>query len=201
MHAMLGLAASELLTEHPRDTSLLPAAMAHRVKAIQAIKRALAGAPRADTFEEGNALMATCFALTFQSVLLDDGMVEYMTFIRGIVIVGIQMYVKGASFLFGNFLGEKAVDALEPYIRQVPVIEASWTDAACLAIRGLAPLCQAAAEAEYQELLLAIAEKLYVSSWDGACISSFLVLLCLCLSLSCSSRPSPALSLSLVFSG
>ncbi len=174
MHAILGLAASELSSDDQRDPSLLAAAMAHRVKAIKALKRAIAGASRADTFEEGNALMATCFALTFQSVLLDDGMIEYMTFIRGVIIVSIQMYCKGAKFLFGNFLGEAATQALEPFMQQVPVIETSWTDAAALSIRALEPLCKHEIERGYQQGLAHIAEQLYVSSWSGG--SQFLSL-------------------------
>jgi hypothetical protein len=73
MHAILGYAASDLMQNDP---GLLPAAIDHRVKAIRAIKKTLSDVPRADTFEEGNAMMATCFALTFQSVFLNDGMAE-----------------------------------------------------------------------------------------------------------------------------
>ena len=97
MHAILGYAASELICQ---DASLVAPAMAHRLKAIKAVKKSLAEAPKANTFEEGNALMATCFALTFQSVLLDDGMVEYMTFIRGIIIVAIQMCMSLRTLFF-----------------------------------------------------------------------------------------------------
>lgn len=89
MHAILGLSASDLMVQE--DPSLVTFAMTHRLKAIKAIKKALSETPKTNTFEEGNALMATCFALTFQSVLLDDGMAEYMTFCRGIVLVAIQM--------------------------------------------------------------------------------------------------------------
>lgn len=53
MHAILGLAASDLMTQDP---SLAQFAMAHRLKAIKAIKKTLGEAPRTDTFEEGNAL-------------------------------------------------------------------------------------------------------------------------------------------------
>ncbi len=56
MHALLGLAASELM-QH--DSSLVAPAIAHRVKAIKAIKKTLASTPKASTFEEGNALLAT----------------------------------------------------------------------------------------------------------------------------------------------
>ncbi|RYC60604.1 hypothetical protein CHU98_g5615 [Xylaria longipes] len=85
----LSLAASELMIQDP---SLVTFAMAHRLKAIKAIKRTLTDVPKTNTFDEGNALLATCYALTFQSVMLDDGMAEFMIFCRGIVIVAIQMY-------------------------------------------------------------------------------------------------------------
>lgn len=70
MHSILGLAASELIAS---DASLAEAAMAHRLKSIQAIKRKLADSNQGITYAEGNALIATCFALTFQSVILEDG--------------------------------------------------------------------------------------------------------------------------------
>lgn len=70
MHSILGLAASELIASDP---SLAGAALAHRLKSIQAIKRKLAASNSSITYAEGNALIATCFALTFQSVILEDG--------------------------------------------------------------------------------------------------------------------------------
>lgn len=70
MHSILGLAASELIAT---DASLAEAAMVHRLKSIQAIKRKLAASNQGITYAEGNALIATCFALTFQSVILEDG--------------------------------------------------------------------------------------------------------------------------------
>lgn len=70
MHSILGLAASELIAS---DASLAEAAMAHRLKSIQTIKRKLAASNSGITYAEGNALIATCFALTFQSVILEDG--------------------------------------------------------------------------------------------------------------------------------
>lgn len=171
MHAILGYAASELMAN---DASLAAAAMDHRVKAIRAIKRTLAdvGSRAGDLFEEGNALIATCFALTYQSVLLDDGLAEYMTFIRGVVIVAIQMYTKGARILFPNLLGDRQKALLEPHMRALPPIKRDWADRAVASIRALEPLCSGEGrelERRYWELILAMGEKLSVSSWDGAC--------------------------------
>ncbi|KAL2133349.1 hypothetical protein VTI74DRAFT_2513 [Chaetomium olivicolor] len=191
MHAILGYAASDLLSTS--DPGLLEAAMTHRLKAIKAIKKSLSAAASSssssssssccssstaqsscgsgtDMFEEGNALMATCFALTYQSVHLDDGMAEYMTFIRGIMIVAIQMYIKGAKLLFGQMLGDKQKEMLEPFMRDVPLVEKSWVDAAVEAIQGLEGLVQGEGrevERKYWELLLEMGKACWESSWKG----------------------------------
>ncbi|KAI1816393.1 C6 zinc finger protein [Poronia punctata] len=164
MHAILGLAASDLMIQDP---SLVTFAMAHRLKAIKAIKKTLTNVPKTsdDTFEEGNALLATCFALTFQSVMLDDGMAEFMTFCRGIVIVAIQMYCKGAKFIFSNFLGEGRVNELQPLMDAIPPIRQSWTDMAVANIAALRPLCEMQVEVEYLGLLTDVAQALYTSSF------------------------------------
>ena len=171
MHAILGLAASDLMSQ---DSSLAQAAMAHRLKAIRAIKRFLAGMPRANhSFDDANALVATCFALTFQSVVLDDGMAEYMTFIRGILIVSMQMWVKGFQPLFQNMTGPDSQALLAPHMEGLPLIPTEWTDRAMAAIDGLRPLCRHRVEVEYQELLAEMCRTLYVSSFGGEFFLSF----------------------------
>lgn len=164
MHAILGFAASDLMV---KDSSLMAPALSHRLKAIKAIKKTLSDSPKADTFEEGNAMMAACFALTFQSVLLDDGMVEYMTFIRGVIIVAMRMYVQGAKLLLGEYLGARQEEVLQPFMEQVPLIEQSWATAAVAAIELLEPLCQHPIRKQYHEKILDMAEQLQISSYGA----------------------------------
>ncbi|KAI1175735.1 C6 zinc finger protein [Nemania sp. FL0916] len=162
MHAILGLAASDLMVQDP---SLVTFAMAHRLKAIKAIKKTLTDVPKTNTFEEGNALLATCYALTFQSVMLDDGMAEFMTFCRGIIIVAIQMYCKGAKFIFSNFLNNEGMGQLQPLLESTPPIQKDWTDMAVANIAALEPLCKQPVEIEYFQLMTNIANALYSSSF------------------------------------
>ncbi|KAI1766608.1 hypothetical protein GGR53DRAFT_485927 [Hypoxylon sp. FL1150] len=162
MHAVLGLAASDLMTQDP---SLVTFAMMHRVKAINAIKRSLSDAPRMDTFEEGNALMAACFALMFQSIALDDGMAEYMTFIRGIVLVSAQMHCKGVKFIFSNLSHLDTSAILKPHMDALPLVRRDWVDMAVASIHGLEPLCRHQVEMEYHRLILEMAEALYTDSF------------------------------------
>ncbi|PHH75862.1 hypothetical protein CDD82_4236 [Ophiocordyceps australis] len=165
MHAILGLAASEL--SHG-DASLVTAAISYRVRAVSAIKKRLVEASTTETtYEEANALVATCFALTFQSVSLDDGLAEYMTFIRGIFIVGMQMLLKGISPIFGCLFDGKQNEAMAPVMQHLPLIQKPWVDASVVAISGLRPLCATALDLDYYHQLLNIASKLYTSSFDA----------------------------------
>ncbi|PFH62055.1 hypothetical protein XA68_15263 [Ophiocordyceps unilateralis] len=167
MHAVLGFAASEL--SHTEESSdLLTAAMNHRVKAIRAIKKRLTEGSGVDmTYEEANALVATCFALTFQSVSLDDGLPEYMTFIRGILIIGMQMMLKGITPLFDSLFEDRQDELMAAPILGFPLIPSGWADAAAVAISALRPLCVDAVEVAYHRQLTAIAQKLQISSFDA----------------------------------
>jgi hypothetical protein len=165
MHAILGLAASSLeLT----DGSLVTAAVAHRVKAIKAIRKRLANTSRASiNFEEANALVAACFALAFQSISLEDGLAEYMTFIRGIVVVGMQMAFRGIKPLFTNLFDDERENILEPHMEGLPLIQRDWADAAFESLSGLKLLCVRQVETEYHERLVEIVEKLYINSFEA----------------------------------
>ncbi|KAH8200454.1 hypothetical protein TruAng_005347 [Truncatella angustata] len=164
MHAILGLSASELMVNEP---NLATFAMTHRLKAIKAIKKQLTDGLKTDPAAEGNALVATCFALTFQSVLLDDGMAEYMTFIRGILITAIQMWCKGAKFMFHNFIGEDQMAILKPLMEQVPITNKGWTDMAVAGMKALRPLCKHEVEIAYHGMIQEIAETLYTSPFKA----------------------------------
>ena len=94
---MLALSASGIAC-YTDETYLNLTAMTHRVKAIEALNTAVARG--LSSFEQGNAMIATTFCLLFQSALLNDGLGEYMSFIRGTVAIGIQMVIKGYKFMF-----------------------------------------------------------------------------------------------------
>ena len=172
MHALLGLAASDLMQQDP---SLLTFAMAHRLKAIRAIKKRLSEMSRTTEVrqDESNAMVATCFALTFQSVQLDDGMAEFMAFVRGILIVCMQMWMKGVSPIFTNMVNEDAENLLAPFMQDLPLIQTEWSDMALVAIQNLRPLCFDEVEIEYHDLLLDWVQKLFTSSFDGEFSFSF----------------------------
>ncbi|KAF9770820.1 hypothetical protein IL306_011578 [Fusarium sp. DS 682] len=165
MHAILGFSASELMR---KDASVVSSAMNHRIKAIRAIKKRLAETARSSMdYEEANAMVATCYALTFQSVSLEDGLTEFLTFIRGIMIVGMQMLFRGIKPIFENMMEPEQDALLEPLMQGLPLIPKGQTDSAMEALTNLKPLCTQTVEIEYHQHLVKMVEKLYINSWDG----------------------------------
>ncbi|KAJ4169431.1 hypothetical protein NW754_016459 [Fusarium falciforme] len=165
MHAILGFSASQLIKT---DASIVTAAMSHRVKAIRAIKKRLSETSRAPIeSEEANAMIATCFALTFQSVSLEDGLAEFLTFIRGIMVVGMQMMFRGIKPLFQNMPEQEQDALLEPLMEGLPLIQKGYVDSAMEAVVNLKPLCKEQVEIEYHQHLVNILEQLYLNSWDA----------------------------------
>jgi hypothetical protein len=126
--------------------------------------------PSDNFYEECNALIATCFVLTFQSVLLEDGMAEYMSFIRGVIIVSVQMYMQGggAHLVFSDYMGDDSqVGRLQPHMEKLPLVNKEWVDAAVEAIAGLEGLLTDEVERQNWEMIYDMAKKLYTSSWEG----------------------------------
>ncbi|KAM0564525.1 hypothetical protein ACHAPJ_000739 [Fusarium lateritium] len=165
MHAILGFSASEIMRT---DASVVSSAMNHRIKAIKAIKKRLAETARTSIeYEEANAMVATCYALTFQSVSLEDGLAEFLTFIRGIMIVGMQMLFRGIKPLFENMAEQDTDSLLEPLMGGLPLIQKGYVDSVVEAITNLKPLCKEQVEIEYHQHLVNMTEKLYINSWDA----------------------------------
>jgi hypothetical protein len=161
---MLGLAASDIAS-HTDDKDLALTAITHRVKSIEslnaAVRRGLA------SFEQGNAMLATCFALLFQSTLLNDGLGEYMSFIRGCIAIGIQMATKGFSFVFTGLWGDDQLKIIDPVLNKAPLIESKVVSSACRSLEKMTPLCKTKVELDMLGLLLSMARNLVTSSRDG----------------------------------
>jgi hypothetical protein len=104
-----------------------------------------------------------------------------MTFIRGILIVGMQMMFRGIKPIFTTLMDEEQKEKLlEPLMEGLPLIQRGWADSALEAIGSLRPLCIEQVQIEYYDKLMDIVQKLYISSWDGKCPSNVLVCLFQC---------------------
>ena len=168
LHAMLALSASDLacskrqVVDRPQLTSV---ALAHRVKAISALNNAISTG--IDGFEAGNAMVATCFALVFQSTLINDGLSEYMTFIRGTLAISIQLGMRKMKILFKNLFGNEGFNKVDSAVSATPPIKAEIVAGCCRSFEQFAHLCQSKTEIEVYTLLVSTARSLTSSYRDG----------------------------------
>lgn len=166
---MLALSASDIAEHNPSPASpeLECVAMSHRIKAIASLNDAI-GKPL-ESIEQGNAMIATCFSLLFQSTLIDDGLVEYMTFIRGVLVVSMHMGQKNIGFLFEHMFDQAQVVASE--LTDSPLIDPELAGRACRSLEQLSPLVKNPREVEFYGYLLSTARALFTSSQDGTHLS------------------------------
>jgi hypothetical protein len=125
MHAILGFAAShlELLTAVDLKTT----AMYHRVQAIKGSAVALSKTNRSG--DDGDALVASCYLLTFQSTYMKEGIVEFLHFIRGCSLVWNQLLYEKVHLTF--FLtAESLHEFMMPRLVALPVIDPELLESA-----------------------------------------------------------------------
>jgi hypothetical protein len=163
---MLALSASDIeATSKKPSTELAQAAISHRILALKYFNSALSAGLH--TFEEGNAMLATCWVLQYQSILIDEGLSEYLTFVRGCVLVPLHMAGQDLKFIFKNLLSDDEMEKIRPFLQDLPAVDSRSVDAACASLKSLGPLCDREAEKKTQERLLELARKFYLSSCDG----------------------------------
>jgi hypothetical protein len=163
---MLALSASDIEAASSQHSSeLTQSAMYHRVLAIKSLNCALSTGLH--TFEEGNAMIATAYILISKSSLMDEGLAEYLTFVRGLVLISLQMGFKGLKFLFHNLLSNHDLEDISPYLKDVPEIDLGPVDAAYASLEKIRPLCEREYEKVFHACLLHITRNLYSSQQEG----------------------------------
>lgn len=160
---MLALSAQELSDTQPPCWELQRIALTYRVKSITALNHAISQPDI--SVDHGNAMLATCFVLLFQSVLLEDGLVEYMSFIRGVIAVCMHMGANNLKFLFANLLDQTSI--VHKSLQETPLINPELAQGACRSLEKFANLVKNPREVEYFGHLLSVARNLFTSSADG----------------------------------
>lgn len=164
MHAMLALSASELREDEP-SPDLTYTAIQHRILAIRTLSESISRGCHSS--EEGNAMIATCYALIHQSALLDDGICEFMSFTRGLVKVLFHMGRNKLNMLFRNIIGDELMQTMGPYLEGHPVVPIEVIEEATLAIQAIEKLCQTDGEKRMYECILELVTGLAVSKRAG----------------------------------
>ena len=119
MHALLGLGASHLHRKSP-SPSYLASAVAHLGHAIAGLNSAIV---KPDLLpHEADAMLAAVYALTFQASYMEDGLVDFMTLVRGCALIMRQILSGGIATSF-DLRPDAYVSHLEPGVSQLSAID------------------------------------------------------------------------------
>jgi hypothetical protein len=121
MHALLGLSASHLHRVDPK-ASYHETAVSHRGHAIVGLNHAIANLTSSTPAHETDAMLAAVYSLCFQASYMEDGLVDFMTMVRGCALITEQIRSSGATTSF--WLKDDAYLAqLEPGVSNLPPID------------------------------------------------------------------------------
>ncbi|TVY59439.1 Uncharacterized protein LSUE1_G007758 [Lachnellula suecica] len=155
MHALLSLSASHLtkLTK----SSFTAAAQTHRLSAITGLNNVL-NEP-VTSAEQGDAILATCYALLMQSWYMDDGLPTFLVLTRSCDAITrhVQSLKVGSIFAHENL--ESRVESMQTRLIGAPAFSTECLRSAISSLNGLLPLCRQA----FEKKLWATLEDCFIS--------------------------------------
>ncbi|RGP63483.1 sterol uptake control 2 [Fusarium longipes] len=149
LHSMLGLGASHLglLTPSGYET----AALKHRVIAIRALNKHLTKA--SFTQQDAEAAFGAMLNLTFQSAYMTDGLIDFLTMVRGCWLVGTQPSVDLDHTIFKTFGRVSYLDKIKAIVQEEKqkdrYLDKFIAEGFCQSVQKLGPLCRSIPELQY----------------------------------------------------
>lgn len=147
---MLGLGASHLaLTAHD-PTEFNTRALTHRVEAIRLLNKALS--IPAKSGYEGDARFATFMVLIFQSACMPDGLVDFMTMLRGCIWQG---HANSSQSLFSIFAEDEHLVTMEEMVKDLKFepMNDEGLEGMMSSLQYLEPFCKLGVERRYLAML------------------------------------------------
>jgi hypothetical protein len=119
MNAILALGASHLTRVAPGE-DYTTQAIVHRGHAIEGLNKALNKTDR--TYGESDAMLAACYALTFQASHMGDGMIDFITMVRGCALVTEKVKQEGSTTAF-NIERDAHLCIMGPSLGDLPEVD------------------------------------------------------------------------------
>lgn len=163
MHAMLALGASHLdrvapVAEHTTK------AIVHRGHAMAGLSRALAKNER--VYGESDAMVATCYALTFQSTYMSDGLFDFITMVRGCALITSKIREDKSPTAF-NLQPDWHFKLMEPKLKELPIVHQPLLDNGIIALEEVRPLLVTMTDHQFHGALTKVVHGLSKSSREG----------------------------------
>lgn len=163
MHAILALGASHLnrvvpLPEYEKD------ALTHRGHAINGLNTCMAKSKH--EYGEADAMLATCYALTFQAAYMTDGLSDFVVMVRGCALATSKIRLENAPTAF-NLEPDRHHDIIRPKLQSLPTLNADHISQGLTALDEVQVYLENEAEHKFYQSLRAIFLALQDSSAAG----------------------------------
>jgi Fungal specific transcription factor domain len=171
MHSMLGLGAIHLAATENVPDELTSRALTHRVQAMKQLNEAISTPPKDQ--HEADARFAAFMILVFQSAFLPDGLVDFLTMLRGCVLQGGET---GTDSEFHGFMEQEHLATMGNRLENSPSLKPIDTevfDAAMASLNQLEGYCRPGVELLYHALLVEGIRGAYISPKLGMTTSEF----------------------------
>ena len=150
MHAILALGASHL-TRVASGEDYTTQAIVHRGHAIEGLNKALNKTDR--TYGESDAMLAACYALTFQASHMGDGMIDFITMVRGCALVTEKVRQEGSTTAF-NIERDVHLRIMSPRLDNLPEVEPDIVASGINCLTGMQHLLDTYTEHQFHSTLM-----------------------------------------------
>jgi hypothetical protein len=141
-HALLGLSASHL--SKLTTSGFTTIAQSHRLSAIKGLNNALH--QPVTTAEQGDAILATCYALLMQSWYMDDGLTAFLVLTRSCDSVTRHIQSHNVNSILAQENLDSRIEKVHTRLRGVPDFNIECLCSAISSLNALQPHCQQAFE-------------------------------------------------------
>lgn len=162
MHAILSLGASHLsrLTgvDYRRES------LVHRGHAISGLNQALSQTSRC--YGESDAMLASCYALTFQASYMGDGLADFITMVRGCALTTEKIHQDHSPTAF-NLQPEWHFKFMAPRLMSLPGVDPILLEEGYTALENIRPFITTDTEIDFHAALIDVVASLQASSASG----------------------------------
>ncbi|KEF60381.1 uncharacterized protein A1O9_01941 [Exophiala aquamarina CBS 119918] len=162
MHAILSLGASHLsrLTgvDYRRES------LVHRGQAISGLNTALSQVSR--VYGESDAMLASCYALTFQASYMGDGLTDFITMVRGCALTTEKIRQDHSPTAF-NLQPEWHFKYMAPRLMSLPSVDPILLEEGYNALENIRPYITTDTEIDFHAALVDVVASLQASPASG----------------------------------
>jgi hypothetical protein len=138
--------------------------LVHRGQAIAGLNQALSQTAR--TYGESDAMLASCYALTFQASYMGDGLADFITMVRGCALTTEKIKEEHAPTAF-NLQPDWHFKYMAPRLQNLPSVDPRLLEDAYDGLENIRPFLTGTTEMDFHAALVDVITALQASPASG----------------------------------